>query len=391
TVNWRKRTTLVLRKGTPDERRFDAPVPYLRTVPEAVAHTCDLVLADLDGRWETLYVEGRERLPTLLAVFEGGVPDGGGTTAAFERGTVTFEDFFHVHDGQVDVREVVGDDGAGVALHVVPRDDDRDAEGSALDRLRPNPIARPEIAVSRVDAGGVADDLAHELELLVRFFARNHAYRTGALDVAFRPASLAHDLRSGYRVVRRASDAWRGADPDALDVRGKPTLADARAWFARPAVLRTIRAHSDRWGSMLEKGKLDAKVLRRFHDEGVTGGGASIYLHTGCEAISPAEAERLPWHDPAYGRANGAAATLFLADGLALIGRAKVFYDEPPGFCETLRDGGTVGDAWRTPFEIEAAAPTWDRVGGDIGRKRTSFWSLLGDWTLRLVDPRPGV
>src|SRR5690606_513482 len=127
--------------------------------------------------------------------------------------------------------------------------------------------------------------------------------------------------------------------------------------------------------------------LRGLYEDGITGAGASFYVHTGCEAISPANAERRPWHDPEHGRGNGAAATLFFADGLALIGRAKVFYDEPPGFSETLAAGGTFGDAWRRTFEIESNVPSWDHAGGDIGRKRTYFWSLLGDWTLRLSRP----
>jgi len=386
-VNWRKKTPLTVRRGTPNEKTFRDAVPYLRTVPEGVAHTCDLVLADLDGRWGELYAQPRERLPTVTAVFPGGVPDRGGITPDFDRGHVTFEDFFHVNDGHLDVREVLGDDDALTGLHVIPRDGDSDGECAPADLERPNRIARPEISVSRINARGVADDLEHELALLTAYFARNHAYRTGAHDVPHRPASLAHDLRSGYGVVTRASSRWEDADPGSLDIHGKPTLDDARDWFARPAVLRTIRAHSDRWGSQLEKGKLDAKVMRRLFDDGVTGNGASFYLHTGCEAISPAHAERRPWHHSDYGRANGAAATFFFGDGLALIGRAKVFYDEPPGFCEALAAGKTVGDAWRGTFEIESKAASWREVGGDIGRKRTYFWSLLGDWTLRLRAP----
>jgi len=33
---------------------------------------------------------------------------------------------------------------------------------------------------------------------------------------------------------------------------------------------------------------------------------------------------------------------------------------------------------------IEAKAERWGAVGGDIGRKRSYFWSVLGDATLRL-------
>lgn len=66
------------------------------------------------------------------------------------------------------------------------------------------------------------------------------------------------------------------------------------------------------------------------------------------------------------------------------MGRAKVFYDEPAGFCPTLARGGTFGEAWQQYFHLEADAESWAEVGGDIGRKRSYFWSLLGDWTLTL-------
>jgi hypothetical protein len=67
------------------------------------------------------------------------------------------------------------------------------------------------------------------------------------------------------------------------------------------------------------------------------------------------------------------------------VGRAKVFYDEPREFAEVLGKGGTIGDAWQRYFELESdRRRTGDEVGDDIGRKRAYFWSLVGDWTLRL-------
>jgi hypothetical protein len=62
-----------------------------------------------------------------------------------------------------------------------------------------------------------------------------------------------------------------------------------------------------------------------------------------------------------------------------LVGRAKVFYDEPRGFATALAGGATFGDAWARYFELESRADSWGAVGGDIGRKRAYFWSVLGD------------
>jgi len=361
--------------------------PLLRTVPEGVAHTCDLVLADLDGNWERLYTQPRTELPYVTGLFPDGVPPDGGITTDFERGTRAFEDFFHVDDGHILVDEacVVGEIHA---LSMTPLDELRDEECSAADRARPNVIAHPDILVSRINARGVATSPQMERRLIREYFARNHGYRTGELEVPFRPASLAHGLGSGYRVLQRASNDWSGRAEPGLDVRGKPRCSEAFAWLERPAVLRTIRAHSNRVGSAFEKGWLSGASLRQRWVKGEIGNdGASFYLHTGCEAISPANAERKPYSHPAYGRDNSAAALLFFADGLALVGRAKVFYDEPRGFCRALGARETFGAAWARYFELESKAESWGEVGGDIGRKRSYFWSVLGDWTLRLRPP----
>lgn len=455
TCSWRKKTKLTLNKGTDREKTFEQPVAYLRTVPEAVAHTCDLVLADLDGRWERLYTEQRERLPTVYGVFPDGVPEQGGITPDFERGGVVFEDFFHVNDGHLELRELLDADGRVSALHIIPRDDFADSECSDADRLLPNVIARPDILISRIDARGVAlaprpefvddagrpavityadekqvpswsrapfvSDPALERQLLLEYFERNHRYRTGRSRPARRPASIAHDLGSGYQVIRRAAGDWQDEQPALLDVKGRPDLTEVVTWLSRPALLRTLRAHSDRWGSSFEKsekgdvgplqelvgaeiwswsrdrnrlkpslqdacgkGKLDFFLLYSLWRNGTLPEQPAFWLHTGCEAISPPGAETRPYSHAEYGQRNGAQALLFFANGLALVGRAKVFYDEPRGFCEALAEGATFGAAWARYFDAESRAESWSEVGGDIGRKRSAFWSVLGDWTLRL-------
>ncbi len=109
-----------------------------------------------------------------------------------------------------------------------------------------------------------------------------------------------------------------------------------------------------------------------------------LMIHTGCEALSPPGAVAHAFDDPEYGRFAHAESILFFTPCLAMVGRAKVFYDEPRGFCEALATGATFGDAWRRYFAIEGKAANWDEAGGDIGRKRAYFWSVVGDWTLRM-------
>lgn len=462
TVNWRKRGDVVLGRGTAAERTHRG-AHYLRRVAEPVAQRADLVLSDLDGAWEDVYVEERTAFEGLVAVFEGKVPAAGGVCLDLERSHETFEDVFHVLDGGVQVDALPGPDGAPAAHRVTPLDRARDHECSAPDRARPNPIPRPDVVVSRIDARGVAfspsgavrgaggeglvdergrarevafaskDAVPHwrdalyepdprlERRLLTEFLDRNHAYRTGAAPVAWRASSLAHGLPSGYGRMRAASDAWDDTDRARADVQGSPDLGAVVEWLRYPALLRTVRAHSDPWGSAFARsdaaaldalcgdavlawtprgerlvpslraaaagGKLDWFLLRSLWQAGALPSAPSFYHHTGCDGISPPGARRLPFDHPRYGERQGGEALLFYAGGLALVGRAKVFYDEPVGFAEALGQGATFGEAWTRSFELESLAPTWGAVGGDIGRKRTMFWSVLGDWTLRLERP----
>ena len=131
-------------------------------------------------------------------------------------------------------------------------------------------------------------------------------------------------------------------------------------------------------------GKVDFALLRTMWENGVLPDIGCMYLHGGCHAVTPAYAGTRPYSHPSYGHMQGAESLLFYADGLALMGRAKVFYDEPRGFYETLAAGKTFGHAWSEYFRIESLAKSPEDVGGGIGRKRSYFWTVLGDWTLRL-------
>ncbi|MEZ6005630.1 MAG: hypothetical protein R3F33_15785 [Planctomycetota bacterium] len=437
-VNWRKQGKIEI-----DGEAY-ADVPYLRRVPEDVAHRADIVLADLDGNWEACYHEAPELLPSWIAAYPAGIPERGGPFARLETGQKPFEDFFLVDDGRLVVAE-----------HSLDLDDSNaNHEVAAGERGTPNILAQPDIWVGRLDARGTAmvprpecalfDDTGQpvrrdfeskpphwrdglwqadarlERQLLIEYFERNHSYRTsGSPAEAWRPASIACGLRSGYREMASAREDWRGADAKHLDVGEQATLAQFVDWIAQPAVLRTVRAHSDPWGSVFGKsptkeldaqlapiwswsslenvlapslaspcsgGKLDWFLLHTLWRNHATAGAPAFYVHTGCEGISPPGWRNRPFQDAGYGVRQGGEALLFFGDGLALVGRAKVFYDEPRGFAAALGRGGTVGEAWREYFRLEAQEP--GKGVGDIGRKRAYFWSLLGDPTLRLLPPR---
>jgi hypothetical protein len=438
TCNWRRRERLTLpgRDGVAVE--FAPTTTNVRCVPEIVAHRCDLVLADLDGDWERVYVPGPTSLCSATAVFGDEVPPAGGACVALKTGEVDVVDVFHVRDGAAIA------DRTAFALHLDA--DDRDRECSAADRTLGNPLARPEIAVSRLDARGVAwspepdaiadgtrpaprhgtdgkppaawrwhaDDV-FERRLLVEYFDRNHAFRTTPLPAsAHRPASIAHELGSGLHALRDASPAWGAFAEADHDVHEGADLLALRRWLHLPAVLRTLRAHSDPHGAAFARtdtdalerelgppwhwvvagdtrvpswrdhrgGRADFVFWRALHGDRAIA--PYLLLHHGCEAMSPPGAVAHAYDHPAYGKRGHAESILFFTPCLAIVGRAKVFYDDPRGFAAALGEGRTFGEAWQRYFAIEGQAADHGEVGGDIGRKRAYFWSLVGDFTLRL-------
>jgi hypothetical protein len=109
-----------------------------------------------------------------------------------------------------------------------------------------------------------------------------------------------------------------------------------------------------------------------------------MFLHTGCDSISPEGINSWPYNAPRYGFWQGAECLLFYGQGLVFFGRAKVFNDEPRELFQTLAAGGTWGDAWRRYFEVESQDPAMNTVEEGIRQKKAYFWSLIGDWTLRV-------
>lgn len=444
TCNWRRNEVLTLPDKDGKPVAIDASTTNVRAVPEIVAHRCDLVLADLDGDWERCYVPGPTTLRSAWASFGASVPERGGVCQALQVGEIAVTDVFHVRDGAAIA------DASSFSLHL--DDADRDHEVGTEERMSGNPIARPEIAVSRIDPRGVGWSTEsgwvhnndwpgprpaeisgidgepakapewfggfgwHEgRRRITAYLARNHAFRSSSIRrEQYRPASIAHELGSGLAALRAADPAWADFAEPGYDVHTGADLLELFHWLQRPAVLRTLRAHSDPWGAAFAATDQDAlqrelglpwhwvkdgerfvpswrdhrggradHVFWRAVAEKQPTGGPFLLLHTGCETLSPPRSD-LPYDDPEYGKFGHAESILFFTECVAMLGRAKVFYDEPREFAEVLGKGGTIGDAWKRYFELESQATNWDEVGGDIGRKRAYFWSIVGDCTLRL-------
>jgi len=451
---WRLHGPVTIRAGQPGEKKFEEPIDYWRTRAEPIALRSELVLADLDGRWEEVYHEAPEELPYAMAAFPEGAEAAGGVTEHYEFGTDRFVDFFFIQDGRWKAEPA----GPG-KLRFLPLPD-RDDECAPADLALPNPMCRPEICVSRINAfhagvdpspevRGISDEglldangkpqtvtfadpestphplhiwvpsPALERRLLLEYFERNHRYRQGGYADACKPACIGTEWDSSIPEILQAFEGtpvkW-GPPAEGYDVQGgKVELVDFVRWMKRPALLRVIKAHTDPWGSTFsactdlealhaevggtiwhwkregnvltpsleqESGKASLALYRTMWENRVLPEAANMFLHTGCDSISPEGANSLPYNAPRYGFWQGAEGLLMYGQGLVLLGRAKVFNDEPRELFQTLASGGNWGEAWRRYFEVESQDPALATEEQGIRQKKAYFWSLIGDWTL---------
>ncbi len=454
---WWKHDKLTINKGQPAEQQWKEKIDFLRSRAENVCTKADIVLGDLDGRWEELYHRGPEKLPWYVLPF----PDGRATLAAGsvsgEQGEDTYEDFFFLHDGVVTIK--LGEPGR-MSVSIAPETHDECAEA---DRQLPNIIAQPELSISRLDArhaavvpdpqivdqGGrrLLDDQGRpqqlvfaaaaavpqprsiwvasepsERAMLADWFERRHRYRLGEFAANHKPANIGTGWGSSVKEARQAFAPWANFDEPGYDIlRGDVSLLEVIEWLKRPATARAIKAHGDPWGCLWEKpkqpvalqaavgtsiwnwrkqdvtltpglsgttNKLDFAVTRSLYESGTLPAAPAIYLYTSCEGTMPAQGADQPYNAPGYGFWQGGECILFHLRGLALIGRSKVFYDQPREMWSTLAAGGTMGDVWKRYFAVEAADAELGATNG-IGRKRALFWNVLGDCTVRLVSPPP--
>ena len=104
-----------------------------------------------------------------------------------------------------------------------------------------------------------------------------------------------------------------------------------------------------------------------------------LYVHDGCFANSPKDAESRPYNDPLYGRWQNAEGVLFYLNGVALVSRAKEYYDVPTGFGEAIAPvRANFGMGLKAYFDYEGTHPSVP-----VDRKKAYFWSEIGDWTAR--------
>ena len=291
-------------------------------------------------------------------------------------------------------------------------------------------------------------DRSLERKLVADYVARSHSFRLGNDNGIFRTSAIrALDSGlvtpgSFNTLLRRSSDHFSpsiGTD--------NATLEGYVEWLKVPAVLRGIAAHSnpvisqfgvsdpldveyatgglDFYGShvwrwvgrqqgaewVLEPSFSGMTRDANFHihrtmfeNHVLQGMGQVFYVHEGCEVIRPSNAETLPYNHPMYGQANSSGAVangeslMFYANGLGLMARNKVFNDMPNGFYDAIKTTGRFGAGWKNYFLTEAntsglneraldptvVSPGSDRRWRTLQRKRSYFWSTIGDPTLKI-------
>ena len=450
---WWKHDKLTINKGQPTEQQWTEKIDYLRSKAENICTKADIVLGDLDGHWEQIYHREKEALPWWVLPFPDGRDQLAEGSVSCEQGEISFEDFFFIHDGALTVKP-----GAEGRMNVTIAPETH-VECSDADKQLPNPIAQPELSISRLDARHACvipdptitdahgrhfldadghpqtmefasqDDVpkarsffvyseTSERAMLANWFDHRHRFRLGEFPEARLPANIGTGWGSSVKEARKAFAQWADFDdPDYDILRGNVTLLEVVEWLKRPAEARAMKAHGDPWGCMWAKPKdpveldkavgsqiwnwrqkdnvltpglsgkttkLDFAVTRSLYESGTLPDAPSIYLYTSCEGTMPAHGADQPYNATGYGFWQGGECMLFHLNGLALIGRSKVFYDQPRDMWTTLAAGGTVGDVWKQYFAVEGADASLYAKNG-IGRKRALFWDVLGDCTVRLA------
>jgi hypothetical protein len=146
--------------------------------------------------------------------------------------------------------------------------------------------------------------------------------------------------------------------------------------------LRFRSAHSQ---FLNQAGAADIYLHRTlWHYNTLRDAGASLMIHGGCNVNSVYETQSVTYVDGNYARWNNAEGLLFYTNCVSLLSRAKFFNDKPDGLTDGYRlsDRANFGTCWQSYFNAQAhdgAVATYN-----IQRKRAYYWSINGDWTLRL-------
>lgn len=413
-------------------------------------HRFEIVLADLDGNWEDLYQPSVDAEGLVFRVTAATTTTRVGTAVTLvnpqiERSPRRLEDVFLLRDASYNMASLpLGATRVEIDLACLS------PELSATDRGKPNPVARPDICVSRINARSVAaqppstrlldatgkptrasgtptldlsmeawrQDPKLERRLLVDYFDRNHAFRSGKYaDHRFSVGVIEYNL--GTFSVDEGLEGLPGPRDDVPNA----DLLDLVRWLKRPILLRAVSAHADCHSTFFRPDDSEAREVEaeaggkpwRWVDQGGdyvpslaghhTGDlylyrtlwengqfanvPPSLMLHVGCDVNWP-DYCGLPYDDPRYGTFQNAESLLFYANQLAVLCHPCWWNRGPMGFGEAFgaSSSAVFGDGWKNVSEH--IADDQALAAHETERKQNYFWSVVGDWTLRKHYPKTG-
>lgn len=271
---------------------------------ELVAGRTELPFADLDGNWEALYQENLGVTDVVMVPPTGtpSWPAAGGiyVSKAYKATPRSYQDVFYVRDDDTGFWENGGDGRLTVA-----RVSDKNPELAANDLALANPIARPELQVSRINPRHVAvqpftkvgvgayesaldpdgfpnsvpayantdvtwlEDADFERRLVVDFMQRAHAFRSGSdRALPFRAAGIRSSGGAGLDSPSSISSTLGAAATFGSALNSDWAMLDGYvAWLKQPGVLRGVSTHSNAvnswFGGPVSSAALEAAVGSR--------------------------------------------------------------------------------------------------------------------------------
>jgi hypothetical protein len=413
----------------------------------------EIVLADLDGNWRNIYQDSVNLKGYIFHVTPSTSVSVDGSKVTLINPTITetqgsLRDVFWIQDAMYNiVQSPQGQTKVELDLTCA------DPEVSALDKGLPNPVARPDICISRINARSIAvqppssrlldsngkphetsnippinfsmeawlPDPKLERALLIDYFDRNHAFRSGKFSEQGFSVSL---IESGLGTVA-ANEGLTGLNAQRDEVLNA-TLLKFTQWLKRPALFRVIASHADCHATVLRSDDpnavLDAALVesecgghpwRWIEEDGkyipsfnghytgdlylyrtlwenrqLSGLPPSLLLHVGCDVGSVDHGD-LPYDNPLYGTFQNAASLLFCANQLAVLCHVTWWNRGPLGFGNTFgaSDLAVLGDGWKAIFEH--VSQDSDLAKQSTERKQSYIWNLVGDWTLQKYYAAP--
>ncbi len=262
---------------------------WLRIVPEVRAANSDIILSDLDGNWENLYFQPRTAIPFFKGIpsrIYGNDWHKNNQYTVFsttETGVKHFEDFFLVNDADFmqtgltrrqkrllnAYKRITGERVISPkALTYSKRH--LSLEATSEDLRNPNPMAQPEIMISRINPKQISltprdnhggengrpvevssdtdirfnQDKDLERKLLIEYLDHNHKFRNGGYsDTPYRGGGIAAEDFSSQETTNHAHSADASFDAPVSGPENA-NLIDYVDFLKKPMRLRSIVAHS---------------------------------------------------------------------------------------------------------------------------------------------------